>query len=368
MGIVETITNIVPLMFQHVDNVATTVAGNMSGHGKSLFIALATVVFLFNTLMNVLDEKTTMEHIAEVLKFTFHAGLLLFMLNSYDSLFGPSGTLVSGFNVLITSVNPDLLDSSGKIAKVVLAFIQPVVDIWNPPSSTIEGGGLLNMLKKLLTGDIANVMAGMTDAIIGSLPLVFMKCVATIACLASALMYAAMILITKLGLAIGIALGPILIPFGILPQTKWLFESWLRYLIGVGFQFLVAGIVAQIVLQIYTAAGISSMITTAAIAAANPDLALATTNGTYFMALLTCVFINLIMCYMIWEVPALTQKVVGGGGLGANIRMPRMPQSGKSATQKPTPQQKMPRGNGGSNPIPGGRSGKPNNVNDNDKK
>jgi type IV secretory pathway VirB6-like protein len=63
----------------------------------------------------------------------------------------------------------------------------------------------------------------------------------------SALLFCVLFITFQIGIAVAIAVGPVFIPFLVLPITRFLFEGWLKFLIMAGIYYLAAVVVASLI-------------------------------------------------------------------------------------------------------------------------
>lgn len=123
--------------------------------------------------------------------------------------------------------------------------------------------------------------------------------------------YLFVILMADVLVAIGLTLGPIMIPFYLMPVLSFLFDGWLRFMITAGFYKLVATVMLALTYNLV------KELETTSTALANPGNVL--TGGVWvgdMASLSLAVVIALLSFLMMWQVPtiagALTQGSAGG--------------------------------------------------------
>ena len=151
---------------------------------------------------------------ADVINGFFYAASTLTQTNALNG-YSVAGQMYSNFGSVVTalwySLNPHLL---------------PVTSSWTA-----------------LPDDVVELFSTGTRFVMDVLELVPWAFVMMI----SALLFCVLFITFQIGIAVAIAVGPVFIPFLVLPITRFLFEGWLKFLIMAGIYYLAAVVVASLI-------------------------------------------------------------------------------------------------------------------------
>jgi len=113
--------------------------------------------------------------------------------------------------------------------------------------------------------------------------------------------------------AIGLTLGPIMIPFYLMPVLSFLFDGWMRFMITAGFYKLVATVMLALTYNLVKELEVTSKALNAAGAGAGAiwigDLA----------SLSLAIVIAFIAFLLMWQVPSIASSLVSGNGAGGDM-------------------------------------------------
>ncbi|WP_175684576.1 type IV secretion system protein [Burkholderia anthina] len=152
--------------------------------------------------------------------------------------------------------------------------------------------------------------------LIKNLPLILLAFLAkALAIIAITLMTSIFVVVVQFGsflLDIAFCLGPVLIPWYVLPAGEFLFDGWLRFTISAGLFKVVAWLMMAIVYS-GVLPGIQGLVQqTATQSGANSDAYYATN----YLAMLALALVCGVGAFMMWQVPEIARALVTGGGGG----------------------------------------------------
>jgi type IV secretory pathway VirB6-like protein len=153
-----------------------------------------------------------------------------------------------------------------------------------------------------------------TWQLLTNLPYVLLMFAAKIlACIALLVMGFAFVVVIQLGsflLNISFCLGPVLIPWLVLPQVSYLFDGWLRFTIIAGLYKVVAWILMTLIIK-GALPSINAMVQTVATTSAS-------SGADYFasnvITILGLAFVCAIGAFFMWQAPGIASAIVSGAG------------------------------------------------------
>lgn len=328
-------------------------AGALASDGKMLFFALATMVLAYRVVINILEAEDVLDHIRDIFRFCITAGSFAFLIFNYNTFFHfKTGYLMEGVNALSTQVLNSAslknIDTQNPVEPAVVLAVKGLTSIWvandttnsdslskfkeideraakaralerqrcasticsvQPPDNldyyyTASDAAFVSENKSKSKSGIVPDIGAIAEKIIMFIPMVMAKIVASIAIMIAAAIYTAMAVLLRLEYNIGAAVGPIMIAFGIFQPLSFLFESWLRYIFGVAFAYLVMSVIMGFSALAFETFGAINISDTSAYAA----------WGSAFAITVLCV----ICSYMLLNITSIAKSIVGGGG-GAGI-------------------------------------------------
>lgn len=133
---------------------------------------------------------------------------------------------------------------------------------------------------------------------------------AAVFCLALTLIaYVLAILMAQVMFGIGVALGPILVPWLVWERTEFLFDGWLRFMIAAAFTKIVAALMVAMTADIFVVVRSIANTVDGASGYSTVDLVAA-----FMMAV-----VSALAAFMMWQVQGIAQSLVsGGGGVSGN--------------------------------------------------
>lgn len=170
------------------------------------------------------------------------------------------------------------------------------------------------------TSDTGENSAGLSSiwTLVKNLPLILLAfLVKALAIVAITLMTLIFVVVVQFGsflLDIVFCLGPVLIPWYVLPAGEFLFDGWLRFTISAGLFKVVAWLMMAIV-NSGVLPGIQSLVQQAATQNGTNSDAYYATN---YLAMLALALVCGVGAFMMWQVPDIAKGLVSGGG-GAGL-------------------------------------------------
>jgi hypothetical protein len=152
--------------------------------------------------------------------------------------------------------------------------------------------------------------------LVKNLPLILLaflaKALAVIALLLMTLIFVVVVQFGSFLLDIAFCLGPVLIPWYVLPAAEFLFDGWLRFTISAGLFKVVAWLMMAIVYS-GVLPGLQSLVQQAATQSGTNSDAYYATN---YLAMLALALVCGVGAFMMWQVPDIAKSLVSGGAGG----------------------------------------------------
>ena len=170
------------------------------------------------------------------------------------------------------------------------------------------------------TSDNGADSAGLSSiwTLIRNLPLILLTFLAkALAIAAIVLMTLIFVVVVQFGsflLDIAFCLGPVLIPWYVLPAGEFLFDGWLRFTISAGLFKVVAWLMMAIV-ESGALPGIQGLVQQAAAQNGTNSDAYYATN---YLAMLALALVCGVGAFMMWQVPDIARAIVSGTGGGSS--------------------------------------------------
>ncbi len=290
-------------------DVIAQVLGDLSAHGQALgsrlqpdgiFIlnGLGVIVISWQLITGLLKENGPREILAEILPISLKIGILSWVINDYIWV---SSQILMGFDV----VSAHLIgaqDSSGSFQAVMASIAMTAQNLWDSFGTASNEIGIWDVVKAISNGPtfwLKLFLLGVTllqGAIIGCF-FILSQCLAGVA----------------------LALGPIFLPWHIIPTFSFLSDSWLRYLTSACLMKVVGVIILGFIQS-----------TTAVLMAASKTYA--DQNAAIFDVVGTVVIltISLVTIYLSFQIPMISQGLVSGS---ASVNTPTPSGALRSASQ-----------------------------------
>ena len=143
------------------------------------------------------------------------------------------------------------------------------------------------------------------------IPHIFLALVASLFVGLAMVVFIFVVLMADVLSVVGLTLGPIMIPFYLMPVLSFLFDGWLRFMITAGFYKLVATIMLALTYNL-----VVQLQTTSQALAAAGNGAVATWSGD-FLSLCLAVVIAFMAFLMMWQVPSIAAALMQGRQSGS---------------------------------------------------
>ncbi len=164
-------------------------------------------------------------------------GITLAMLEFYPAF---SSAVINGFFYAASTLTQTNSENGYSVAQQMFSNYGSVVTaLWHSlsPHLTLKDGW------ESLPGDIVSIFSA---TIRGAQDLAMLIPWAFVLMLSS-ILFCVLFITFQIGIAVAIAVGPVFIPFLVLPITRFLFEGWLKFLIMSGIYYLAAVVVASLI-------------------------------------------------------------------------------------------------------------------------
>ena len=307
-------------LFAAVQSAGSSLENLFVSDGIDLLAALGLIVATWHTLLWLLDGDFP-NYFSMMLRHVVKVAVLLLILTTW------SGTVhsyfVSNMQTMADRVAGGSADSN-TLANTLVGAIQTVMSgtrtqshtvCTDVPDYTLDGG--------IPTGtshqDCHDVNDNALDntsfwTAFKTLPVVLLtllaKAIALIAMVLCVLIFVVVMQMGSILLHIAFCLGPILVPWFVFPPTEFLFENWLRAVIGAGLYKVIAWIMMGLVMK-GVVPGFNALLQK-----------VAATNGvgseiyynTAYLALIALALVASIGAFLMWQVPAIASTYAGGGG------------------------------------------------------
>lgn len=307
-------------LFAAVQSAGSSLENLFVSDGIDLLAALGLIVATWHTLLWLLDGDFP-NYFSMMLRHVVKVAVLLLILTTW------SGTVhsyfVSNMQTMADRVAGGSADSN-TLANTLVGAIQTVMSgtrtqshtvCTDVPDYTLDGG--------IPTGtshqDCHDVNDNALDntsfwTAFKTLPVVLLtllaKAIALIAMVLCVLIFVVVVQMGSILLHIAFCLGPILVPWFVFPPTEFLFENWLRAVIGAGLYKVIAWIMMGLVMK-GVVPGFNALLQK-----------VAATNGvgseiyynTAYLALIALALVASIGAFLMWQVPAIASTYAGGGG------------------------------------------------------
>lgn len=164
-------------------------------------------------------------------------GITLAMLEFY-SMF--SADIINGFFYAASTLTQTNSENGYSVAVQMFSNYGSVVTaLWHSlnPHLTLSGG--ITSLPNDISSLFSTAIRGVQDLVL-LVPWAFVLAI-------SAILFSVLFITFQIVIAVAIAVGPVFIPFLVLPITRFLFEGWLKFLIMSGIYYLSAVVVASLI-------------------------------------------------------------------------------------------------------------------------
>lgn len=292
----DIITEPLNLILTSADGLVST----MTGHGSTLLGAIMSAVLAWEGIKIAMEVSSINEAVAKLVNLILIVSITFLLFDNYDSYFGRTGYLMSGFDTIAASFG--LGDLKTTISNAVTDFMSmagQIMGIGNakPPA---EEKSWWESMKEMT--EIGTALATFVDW----LPSLIIRAAAALVTMLAGGIFVIQMLLSQLAVIIGVAIGPIMIPWMLIPATSFIFEGWLKFMITAGMWKVVGAIVFAI---------------------ANPtirSLAQKTYNtngmesefGTLTLMALGILFVSVVIAVLMSKIQEIAQALVSGGSMG----------------------------------------------------
>lgn len=270
-----------------VKDAGAGIGGKLVGTGNELLVVLVGIMISWH-ILNMLLDGTLQETVSKVINTIFVGLIAASFLNNWELVFG---FLNEGLTSLLAPLGSSA-DFQGTLQKI----LQAIIDIWNIKTWTFNP---LHPLKSI-------------GSSLEAIPAGALKIIATIAMALAMAVYVIMLNIGDFLLYVAMFLGPVMVPWLVISEASFLFSGWLRFALGAAMYKVVGTTVAFISSGIF--AGISAASQTAS--HVEPGVWL----PFDWMAALMVVFWALVSVYLMFQIPDISQALVGGASIGPSAR------------------------------------------------
>ena len=210
--------------------------GGAGGVGFKLLGALYGVMFLYNLVIFMLERDGKI--MVDLTKLTITWAILAAMLVGWtsDSDMSVSKMFLNTIPAVADSFAPNPTDA---IVSMHSDAVLSLVKVVNPPESSSQTWGekLTNIFPVL------NLISGSPSHFFSYVVGVILLMISAFFILMSLVTFVFVINAGQVMMYVGLALGPILIPFLLIPKLSFLFDGWLKFMIAASLYKVVAVIV-----------------------------------------------------------------------------------------------------------------------------
>ncbi|MBF4990989.1 type IV secretion system protein [Methylophilus sp. QUAN] len=284
-------------MNQFFTNIQNFGPMTLSSEGMQLFGLLAVISISYMGLRLMMESGNLTNIMGSLIQSLLMIGLVFWLVTpqSYLAIWGTgnvadtSSALTGSLNVIAGKFVPDGENISKVITSNALMVLNKSMLLVNAWSSTFKQlDGFLDVIEFIT----ANLVA-----------FIFIFC-AVIGLLVASIIYLAVGVYSQFMIVVALTLGPIMIPWLLLPATSFIFDGWLRFLIIAGLTKVIGAMLIGI-----THSVLSNVISNVQ-AAQNYDVLMVSAMLAFLMSLL--------IAYLMSQIPSIASALVSGGS-GANL-------------------------------------------------
>lgn len=284
-GFVSQVTNDLNQLESTIQSNFSNMSGTLAADGAELEWVLFSVMFVWTAITGMLKGESLGEVFAQIIIQILMLGIVMACLNSssqnaltqtfsqISNQFGAGTNLSGGFKSFFTAISSLWASADG--------------------SSTSSGSSGSNWFSSLFHTigdfDLGSILAG--------LAIVILKLATTVIVAGAAALWAGNYILSQMKVYIGLAVAPVMVPWLLMPYTTFLFDGWLKYMIGAGMMQIVGAIMIKMTNTLMT-----TMTTVAQGATA--------TNVILYVVL---VVLALVIAYMMSEINGIAMGLLQGG-------------------------------------------------------
>ncbi|CAB3767538.1 hypothetical protein LMG29542_05639 [Paraburkholderia humisilvae] len=283
-ALVSEVTNDLNQLESTLQSNFSSMSSTLSADGTELEWALFSVMFVWTAITGMLKGESLGEVFAQVIIQILMLGIVMACLNSSSQT-----ALTQTFSTISNQFGAGTNLSGG-----FKSFFTAISSLWTTAgSSTSSGSSGSNWFSSLFHTigdfDLGSILAG--------LAIVILKLMTTVIVAGAAALWAGNYILSQMKMYIGLAIAPVMVPWLLMPYTSFLFEGWLKFMIGAGLMQIVGAIMVK-----QTNTLMTTMTTVAAGATA--------TNVILYVVL---VVLALVISYMMSEINGIAMGLLAGG-------------------------------------------------------
>lgn len=274
----------------------------LQGEGIDILLGVTGIMLSWHVFIMILDGSMQ-QTLGKVVSTLFIASAVAGVLGNWETFSGSGNFSVHKVpdSIVQAAGGTDAFNSTAsKIATLVAKLMK--TDYVSKMTGSFNWGDLMT--------DFTGVIGGFLDGILGTLVSFFVAGVLTLMLVA----YVLMLNVGKILLAVMMLLGPVFIPFAVMPAASFLFDGWLRMamtamlykLVGWALAFISVGVIDSIVNAIGT-----------------PVVYNGESLGAFY-PLMLALFWSFLVLYLMQKIPEIASGIAGGASIGPYFRtMPR---------------------------------------------
>lgn len=288
-------------LFNSMIDAANAQGSSLVSEGVDLTGKLFGIMVGWYFLQWILSE-TTAETLALVLNTLFKACFIWFLLSSWNG-----GFVSDFFKGTMDSIAQTATGGSANSATGMQGIVSTIETINRSERAEAgsSGGFWNNLVSKISDWKSILTLFGLPQHWIMT---ALLKAIATGLLMLLAAVYMLIVNMGAVLIAVGMILGPVLVPWLLLEPASFLFDGWLRFMITAALWKIVGAALM--------------VITNAAIVAARSQVdnsTLFTATSTDIQSLIVVSIITCIGIFMMWQAPSIASGLVSGSG-GATLK------------------------------------------------
>lgn len=276
------------------------ISQGLLGLGNKLFGVLAVIVLAWSGIKLTLEVGSFSDIVGELFHSLFIIGLTYWFLGAgYGTLTGGIDSFTNDATAVIFAAGPSgsTYDSSNPFSAVGAGFEK----IYSVTAYLFDGMTALYKDKNNALTVLEAIFSNILSVVFFGIAMLAIMVVAAI----YVLMATAGLILTQ----VAIAIGPIMIPWLIFSPASFLFEGWLKVMIGSCFYKIVGAVFVALVSNMFTNL----------VLAINNDFAITKSQlgsiSDYLLISTMVISIAILAGYLMWQTPSIVSGLVGGGGI-----------------------------------------------------
>lgn len=256
--------------------------------GQTLLGGLAVIALSLLGFKFMLEAGNLGSIMSDLIQFALRAGIAVLFLNEFMLWF--NDYLFGSFQQLATMAMPNFSDFSPEklFTAIPVNFIQLIASSF----SNLFDQGAMTVFTKMLPTLLMTIFL--------SLLLLVASLISIITALATFVM-----------MQIGLAVGPIMIPFLVLRRTEFVFDGWLKFMITAGMTFLIISLLTGMMTSAMT-----SLMGAYTSQQATMGLSSLLTLHGLLPTLLAGTAVGMLTAHLMMKAPDIAQSLISGGSEG----------------------------------------------------